>query len=195
VHAKYGQDVAVQIALKLIMHALNKIYASIGNLPNKMQKLNEANRIVYQNIGREGLPLGQFIDLGFLKNHTFSKQSQKNLIFKKTTTLFNLSFLLSYILFEDDPNKIAIMEKASKWFGLAFQLYDDFLDISQDANANTPNFINQIGQDEALELFNKSVLKCSTYLNQLDLKMSFFDELFKKLKAGVDEANTKSKPL
>ena len=51
VHAKYGQDVAVQIALKLVMNALNKIYSSIGNLPNKMKKIFEANRIVYQNIG------------------------------------------------------------------------------------------------------------------------------------------------
>ena len=188
VHAKYGQDVAVQIALKLVMNALNKIYSSIGNLPNKMKKIFEANRIVYQNIGREGLPLGQFIDLGFLKNHMFTKQSQKNLIFKKTTTLFNLSFLLSYIVFEDDQNKIAIMEKASKWFGLTFQLYDDFLDVNQDAKANSPNFINQCGEEEAFMLFKKSALKCSSYLSQLELKMIFFDELLKKLETGVAEA-------
>jgi len=136
------------------------------------------------------LPLGQYIDLGFLKNRKFSIQNQKNLIFKKTTTLFNMSFLLSYIVFEDDANKIAMMEKASKWFGLAFQLYDDFLDITQDANANTPNFINQIGKREAHELFKKCVSKCSNYLRHLELKMDFFDALFLKLEAGVDAVMT-----
>jgi geranylgeranyl diphosphate synthase type II len=190
VHAKYGQDVAIQTALKLVFNALNKIYTSIGSLPNRMKKLSDANRIIYQNIGREGLPLGQYIDLGFLKNPRFSIQNQKNLIFKKTTTLFNMSFLLSYIVFEEDANKIAMMEKASKWFGLAFQLYDDFLDITQDASANTPNFINQIGKTEAHELFTKCITKCSNYLRHLGLKMDFFDELFFKLTSGVNSVMT-----
>lgn len=188
VHAKYGQDIAIQIAIKLMMSALQKIYGVVGVLPDKMNKIYEINSIIYQNIGREGLPLGQYMDLGFLKDKMFSSMKRKehqDLIFKKTTTLFNLSFMLSYLLYVNDRNKIAIMEKVSKWFGLSFQLYDDFLDINQDSTANSPNFVIRFGYDEALQLFNKSILKTRKYLELLNINMVFFNELFNKLESGI----------
>jgi geranylgeranyl diphosphate synthase type II len=188
VHAKYGESVAIQIAIKLMMDALNKIYSVIEVLPNKMTKIYEVNSIIYKNLGRDGLPMGQYIDLSFLKDKMYTKINRKehtDLIFKKTTTLFNLSFMLSYILYVNDENKIAIMEKTSKWFGLAFQLYDDFLDINQDNDANSPNFINQFGYNEALLLFKKSIEKTRKYLQLLDIDMAFFNELFNKLESAI----------
>ena len=190
VHSKYGESTAIQIAIKLMMDAINKIYGVIEVLPNKMTKIYEINSVIYKNLGRDGLPLGQYIDLSFLKDKMYTKINRKehtDLIFKKTTTLFNLSFMLSYLLYVNDANKIAIMEKTSKWFGLAFQLYDDFLDINQDREANSPNFINQFGFDETLVLFNKSIEKTRKYLQLLDIDMSFFNELFKKLETAIPQ--------
>lgn len=190
VHSKYGESTAIQIAIKLMMDAINKIYGVIEVLPNKMTKIYEINSVIYKNLGRDGLPLGQYIDLSFLKDKMYTKINRKehtDLIFKKTTTLFNLSFMLSYLLYVNDANKIAIMEKTSKWFGLAFQLYDDFLDINQDKEANSPNFINQFGYQETLILFNKSIEKTRKYLQLLDIDMSFFNELFKKLETAIPQ--------
>jgi geranylgeranyl diphosphate synthase type II len=193
VHAKYGENTAIQIAIKLMMDALNKIYKVIEVLPNKMTKIYQINNVIYKNLGRDGLPMGQYIDLNFLKNNMCSKINRKehtDLIFKKTTTLFNLSFMLSYLLYVNDENKINIMEKTSKWFGLAFQLYDDFLDIEQDKEANSPNFINQYGYDETLLLFKKSIEKTRKYLQLLDINMLFFDELFTKLESTIPDKLT-----
>jgi geranylgeranyl diphosphate synthase type II len=190
VHSKYGESTAIQIAIKLMMDAINKIYGVIEVLPNKMTKIYEINSVIYKNLGRDGLPLGQYIDLSFLKDKMYTKINRKehtDLIFKKTTTLFNLSFMLSYLLYVNDVNKISIMEKTSKWFGLAFQLYDDFLDINQDREANSPNFINQFGFQETLVLFNRSIEKTRKYLQLLDIDMAFFNELFKKLETSIPQ--------
>jgi geranylgeranyl diphosphate synthase type II len=172
------------------MDALNKIYKVIEVLPNKMTKIYEVNSVIYKNLGQDGLPMGQYIDLSFLKdklNNKINRKEHTELIFKKTTTLFNLSFMLSYLLYVNDENKIAIMEKTSKWFGLAFQLYDDFLDINQDKEANSPNFINQFGFNESVVLFRKSIEKTRKYLELLDIDMVFFNELFAKLESAVPQ--------
>ena len=188
IHAKYGESTAIQIAIKLMMEAVKKIYNAVSTLPNKNSKIYDINAVIYKNLGRDGLPMGQYIDLSFLKDKMYSRINRKehtDLIFKKTTTLFNLSFMLSYLLYVDDRNKIATMEKVSKWFGLAFQLYDDFLDINQDKDANSPNFINQFGFDESLLLFKKSIQKTRNYLELLEIDMVFFNELFIKLESAI----------
>jgi len=190
IHAKYGESTAIQIAIKLMMDAINKIYGVIKCLPNNMTKIYKINNVLYKNLGRDGLPMGQYIDLSFLKNNKFTNINRKehnDLIFKKTTTLFNLSFMLSYLLYVNDENKIATMEKTSKWFGLAFQLYDDFLDINQDKEANSPNYINQFGYNETLILFKKSIEKTRKYLQLLDIDMTFFNELFIKLETAIPQ--------
>ena len=41
VHAKYGQDVAIQMAIKLMMSALHKIYGVVGLLPDKISIIKQ----------------------------------------------------------------------------------------------------------------------------------------------------------
>ena len=78
------------------------------------------------------------------------------------------------------------MKKVSKWFGIAFQLYDDFLDIDQDTINNSPNYVNKYGYDIAYELFIKSINKTKFYLNSLDIEHNFFNEVFDLLLMKVN---------
>jgi len=191
IHYKYGETVALLEAFKLMGIALNLIFQTVAKLDNdntaSKNRIFVFNEIIYKNLGRDGLPMGQYIDIKLLKNQfTISNKKQhKDLIFKKTTTLFNLSFLLSFALYTSDRNKLTIMEKASKWFGLAFQIYDDFTDISQDCDKNSPNIVNKFGKETAFELFNKAVKKTKKYLNELEINLEYFNQILDKLSSNI----------
>lgn len=183
VHKKYGVPIALQLSIILLRKSFKKIYDTIKQLDNNVEKIYIYNEIINNNLGKDGLPMGQFMDINFLKNKVglSSKKDYQNLIYKKTTTLFNLSFLLTYVLFENNKDKIAIIGKASKHFGIAFQLYDDFTDISQDLISKTPNYILKYGCANTYMVFNKSCSKCIMYLEKMGINHPFFTELFRHL--------------
>jgi geranylgeranyl diphosphate synthase type II len=195
VHKQYGERLAIQFAMMLVRKALQNIYSSLNSTDNNTQKLYLFNEIINTNLGKNGLPMGQLIDINFLKNKVglTSKKDYQALIYKKTTTLFNLSFLLTYILYETSPEKIEKMKKASKWFGLTFQLYDDFTDIKQDTNSSTPNYVIKYGVEQAYDMFRKGITKSLLYLSDLGVNHLFFSELFQYLdKIVVKEINSLS---
>jgi geranylgeranyl diphosphate synthase type II len=180
IHNKYGETNALNISIFLFTKALELIYQNVIEIDKSGKKIYEINKIIYDNIGKNGLPLGQYLDLGFLKNKLKldDKKDHISLIYKKTTTLFNLSFLIPFVLLTNDSSKIEVMKKVSKWFGIAFQLYDDFLDIDQDTINNSPNYVNKYGYDTSYELFIKSINKTKFYLKSLQIEHNFFNEVF-----------------
>lgn len=179
IHNKYGETNALNISIFLFRKAIELIYENVIEIDNSGKKIYEINKIIYDNIGKNGLPLGQYLDLGFLKNKLKldNKKDHISLIYKKTTTLFNLSFLIPYILQTDNNDNIEIMKKVSKWFGIAFQLYDDFLDIEQDKKNNSPNYVNKYGIELAYSFFTKSINKTKLYLKTLEIDNTFFNEV------------------
>jgi geranylgeranyl diphosphate synthase type II len=183
VHKKYGVPIALQFSIILLRKSFQKVYNTLKQIDNNIQKIYTYNQIINNNLGKNGLPMGQFMDISYLKNKVglSSKKDYQNLIYKKTTTLFNLSFLLTYVLFEDNKDKIAIMAKASKHFGMAFQLYDDFTDIVQDIQSTTPNYILKYGCENTYSIFRSSCEKCITNLECVGITHNFFTELFEYL--------------
>ena len=179
-HKKYSVSTALQLSMVLIRKALQKIFNNLKSIDNSVEKLYLYNQIINENLGKQGLPMGQFIDINFLKNKIglTNEKDYKNLIYKKTTTLFNLSFILTYILFDTNTNNIALVSDISKYFGIAFQLYDDFTDIEQDQNSKTPNYIIRYGCKKTYYIFLKSIVKCNDYLDVLQINNIFFKELF-----------------
>ena len=187
VHKKYGVPIALQFSIILLRKSFQKVYSTLKQIDNNIEKIYTYNEIINNNLGKDGLPMGQFMDINYLKNKIglSSKKDYQNLIYKKTTTLFNLSFLLTYVLYENDKDKIAIMAKASKHFGIAFQLYDDFTDIIQDMQSKTPNYILKYGCDNTYSIFRGSCDKCIMNLECIGIKHNFFTELFEYLDAIV----------
>jgi geranylgeranyl pyrophosphate synthase len=134
------------------------------------------------------LPLGQYLDLGFLKQRLqiADKKQHQDLIYKKTTTLFNLSFLLAFAMHTDDPEEMKKMAQVSEWFGIAFQLYDDFLDIDQDKQNKSPNYILNYGKIESYDVFKMAISNARKYLIELEINHSFFTEIFDILETQVE---------
>lgn len=187
VHKKYGVPLALQFSILLLRKSFQKVYSTLKQIDNNIEKIYTYNEIINNNLGKDGLPMGQFIDINYLKNKIglSSKKDYENLIYKKTTTLFNLSFLLTYVLFESNKDKIAIMAKASEYFGVAFQLYDDFTDILQDMQSKTPNYILKYGCKNTYSIFRESCDKCIMNLDTIGIQHNFFTELFEYLDSIV----------
>lgn len=186
-HKKYGVPLALQFSIILLRKSFHKIFDTLKQLDKNTETLFLYNEIINNNLGKDGLPMGQFLDLKYLKNKIglTNRKDYQNLIYKKTTTLFNLSFLLTYVIYETNKEKIEIMSKVSYHFGIAFQLYDDFTDIVQDLNSKTPNYIIKYGCNNTYTVFKENVSKCLTYLDDLDIKHAFFIELFEYLDTVV----------
>jgi geranylgeranyl diphosphate synthase type II len=183
VHKKYGVPLALQLSIMILRKSFQKIYDTLKQLDSNAEKIYIYNVIMNNNLGKDGLPMGQFMDINFLKNKIglTTKKDYQNLIYKKTTTLFNLSFLLTYVLYENDKQKIDIISKASKYFGIAFQLYDDFTDINQDLQSKTPNYIIKYGCENTYKVFNDSCTNCIKNLEIVGISHVFFTELFQYL--------------
>jgi geranylgeranyl pyrophosphate synthase len=187
IHKKYGYGRAVEVSLYLIKCAFKLIYSDLKKMDNNVELVFLYNKIIYENLGKNGLVGGQSADLNFLKKKIGldSKNDYKNLIYKKTTTLFNLCFALSYILFDTTPDNMEKVLLCSKSFGLVFQLYDDFTDIEQDKKSNTPNFILKYGHAKTYQVYTKNVNRLYLNLGELNIDQTFIAEICDMLSGRV----------
>lgn len=187
IHNAYGETVALNVALFLMRRATYMLYLNMQSCTDG-RRVFLYNQIIYDNIGKSGLPLGQYLDLGFLKQRLqiADKKQHQDLIYKKTTTLFNLSFLLAFAMHTDNPEEMKKMAQVSEWFGIAFQLYDDFLDIDQDKQNKSPNYILNYGKIESYDVFKTAICNARKYLIELDIHHTFFTEIFDILETQVE---------
>ena len=98
---------------------------------------------------------GQFLDL-FPPNQNL--ETVKQVIYKKTITLFEVSFVLGWIFGGGDVSKLEKVKKAAYHFGLAFQTADDLGDMLQDEKKQREISIARlIGKERALMLFDEEM--------------------------------------
>ena len=86
----------------------------------------------------------------------------------------------------DNPEEMKKMAQVSEWFGIAFQLYDDFLDIDQDKQNKSPNYILNYGKIESYDVFKTAICNARKYLIELDIHHPFFTEIFDILETQVE---------
>lgn len=103
------------------------------------------------NTGLQGATGGQYLDI-FPPD--LSLETVKEVIHKKTTSLFEISFVFGWLYGGGDINKLDSVKKAASHFGMAFQIADDLGDMLQDAaNERKINMATLFGKEEALQLF------------------------------------------
>ncbi|AXX91449.1 octaprenyl-diphosphate synthase [Malaciobacter molluscorum LMG 25693] len=76
------------------------------------------------------LSIGEMIDVDLTKNFNTSYDKYFDMIYKKTASLIEASAKAAALLAKKDENKFALYGKN---LGLAFQMIDDILDITQDS--------------------------------------------------------------
>lgn len=133
-HIAFGETAAVLASFTLMgagyggIHENGKIMAKDGE-KRAMICLGEAVRCA----GLNGATQGQFLDL-FPPD--LNLETIQSIIYKKTVTLFEISFLFGWIFGGGELDRIPLLKKCAYHLGLAFQIADDLEDVAQEKGLN-----------------------------------------------------------
>ncbi len=182
-HKAYGETVALLASYALITAGFEKIHCNArvmreSGLP--MAHFSDRCCVVALESathcsGIVGATGGQFLDL-FPPNH--SLETVKSVIYKKTVTLFEVSFVLGWVFGGGDLNKLDQVKRAAYHFGMAFQTADDLGDMLQDEKKQREISISRvIGKERALLFFDEEMRHLQKDLEELKLLTPSFEKM------------------
>lgn len=178
-HKVYGESVALLASYALIAEGYGCLaknarliqHASVSFSSEIDQRCLLALENATHNTGILGATGGQYLDL---KPASLDLEGIRDVLFKKTVTLFEISFVLGWIFGGGDLSSLDKVKKSAEHFGLAFQIADDIGDMEQDqANGRLINIANLLGKAEALRLFHEEITQFTSSL--IDLKVYSID--------------------
>lgn len=183
-HKVYGESIALLASYALICAAFEKIHKNTEALREAGYPLSDrAGMIALQHAtsaaGILGATGGQFLDL-FPPNYNL--ETIRDVIQKKTVTLFEVSFIFGWVFGGGDLSQLHLLKQAASHFGMAFQIADDLEDIAQDEkNQREINIAKHIGKDRALFIFEEEMRKLQRLLKELGLDTPSFRKMCEML--------------
>ncbi|MBM3208132.1 MAG: polyprenyl synthetase family protein [Chlamydiae bacterium] len=188
-HKVYGEAIALLSSYSLITAAFEKIHTNAqvmkqqgspyADIADKVCSI--ALEVATQCGGLKGATGGQFLDI-FPPNITLDVVKQ--VIYKKTVTFFEVSFVFGWVFGGGDLNKIDLLKKAAYHLGMAFQIADDIGDLAQDdKNERDINMAKLVGKERALAIFNEEIKNFEKQLSDLELLTPSFNKMIDKLKS------------
>ena len=183
---KFGERESILISFYSISEAFKLLFDGINNnkdifSDNIFDKVYELLNYWNEEIGKN-LIIGQMLDLSIDIEEMLNikiKKDKKNIILYKTASLFSFSFILG-ALFSGIDN-IIDFKKMGYYFGIMFQLMDDFKDM--DTDEENANYFLKNGKKQSIELY----LNCKLELLKLLEKYNLYTNDFKMLISKIDE--------
>jgi len=119
------------------------------------------------NTGIFGATGGQLLDLSPAE---ISETALLETIHKKTTSLFEISFVLGWLYGGGEADALPEVKRTAASFGLAFQIIDDLGDLAQDAaQGHQGNFASFLGEEEAKRRARRELAFFKEKLKSLNL--------------------------
>jgi len=178
VHKIYGESIALLTSYSLICAAFEKIHHNAEKMKEAgigMIALAEATRAA----GILGAVGGQFYDLF---PPSLSLETLRDVIYKKTVTLFEVSFVFGWLFGGGDEALLGRVKQAAYHFGMAFQIADDLVDLAQDEkNERDMNLARHIGKERALVVFEEELKALRVSLVTLGLDTPSFRKMVEML--------------
>ena len=181
VHKKYGEDMALLVGDGLLTYAFETMLSRVGDIPAD-RALSAALELAY-SAGIDGMVGGQTIDLES-EGQRISVEQLNLLQSLKTGALLKAACVMGAILGGATREKRLAAEKFGKDVGRAFQIVDDILDATADAET----LGKPVGADAAAEK--------STYVTLLglpkakEMAQKHTDEALSSLDVFGDEADS-----
>lgn len=177
VHKVYGETIALLASYALIAEGYGSI-ADAGRCfdgqPNNKQE--GAVRVMLAlenaafNTGLTGATGGQFLDI-FPPD--LSESTLREVIHKKTSSLFEISFIFGWLFGGGDLAKLSEVKACASHFGMAFQVADDLDDVEQDLkNGRKINMAGAFGADAAKRIFLEEIAGYRSLLKELEIDSS-----------------------
>ena len=187
VHKVYGESIALLASYSLICSAFEKLYLNGAVMrdsePPFCSFADRACVVALEHATRSagilGATGGQFLDL-FPPN--FNIDTIRQVIYKKTVTLFEISFVFGWLFGGGDMNLLDVVKKAAYHFGMAFQIADDIGDLAQDEkNQREINLAKHIGKDRAFLTFEEEMRQFQKCLKEIQLETPSFSKMIAML--------------
>ncbi|HSX13829.1 MAG TPA: polyprenyl synthetase family protein [Chlamydiales bacterium] len=185
-HVAFGETAAILASYTLMAAGYGGIHENgriIGNDKRAMECLKYAVKCA----GIQGATQGQYDDL-FPPD--LSLKTIQAIIYKKTVTLFEISFLFGWIFGGGDLSKIPLLKKSAYHLGMAFQIGDDLEDSLQDAgHIRGLNIAAALGRENAISHLEQEIASFEEKLKELSLWSSPFQALVKTLQKPLFVSN------
>ncbi len=190
-HKVYGETIAILASYALITGAFGKIHrntellrqagAPFAALCDRVATLALEN--ASNCAGILGATGGQFYDMF---PPSFTLDNLKQVIYKKTVTLFEVSFVFGWLFGGGDLLQLQRVRKAAYHFGMAFQIADDLLDIDQDEKMEREvNLARFVGKERAQGVFEEEMRAFEFCLKELKLDTPSFQKMQQMLRGYV----------
>lgn len=175
VHKVYGEATALLVSYALIAAGYGLLAENAKQLAKrKIHFSAESDRICVlalenaaYNTGLCGATGGQFLDI-YPEN--LSLQVLRDVIHKKTISLFEISFVLGWLFGGGNVSDLNKVKQLASHFGMAFQIADDLEDREQDViNGRKVNLANALGVEKAKLIFQEELIGFQQTLKSLEL--------------------------
>ncbi len=182
-HKVYGETIALLASYALITAAFERIHCNAAVMRESGLFSSEASDLVCRLAlecathcsGILGATGGQFLDL---YPPTLNLEMVKQVIYKKTVTLFEVSFVFGWLFGGGDINLLEKVKKAAYHLGMAFQIQDDLGDVVQDEkNQRDISMARLVGKEKAFVLFKEEMALFEKHLKDLRIYTPSFQKM------------------
>lgn len=180
-HIVYGEDMALLAGDALITQAF-EVLLSDNNVKLFGEKaIIKSSRELAKAAGSRGMVAGQVIDINMDSYHDIDEKLVLNMYKNKTGALFSVAARMGAICADANENQVKLCGEYGENLGIAFQLYDDIMDVSQDENKIT--YVSLFGKEKAINMANYYTDKSIENIKEFKEKGLILSDLPKLLSA------------
>ena len=158
-HRMFDEKTALLVTYALIAEAYAKLQQG-----SPKQLLPLVIEQASKNTGMGGATSGQFLDLD-IKEH---EEKIEHVLYLKTGSLFELSFVVGWLLGGGEVKALEKVRQTAYHFGLAFQISDDIDDYESDVGKRY-NYARSQGLSKAHQRLDEELMCLKQYLVELGI--------------------------
>ena len=189
-HKVYGEAMGVLSGVSLLNYAYETMLKTF-EMTSDADRVIRALKIMSEKTGIHGMLGGQSVDVEN-DGKPMSREMIDYIYENKTSALIEASVMTGAILGGATEEEIAIVEKAAKNIGLAFQIQDDILDVTSteeelgkpihsDEKNHKTTYVTLMGIEKASQQVKKLSDEAVTLLEGLNKKNEFLFTLVNEL--------------
>lgn len=184
VHVAYGEATALLASYAFISAGYEQIARNGMKFGEKGFEIALiALENVAHNTGVLGATGGQWLDL-FVPHP--NPEELKEILYKKTVSLFEIAFVLGWLFGQGDLKKLPEVKSCAAHFGVAFQIADDLHDALQDnAHVYGANYALTLGQETAKRECLKEIEAFSKELSRLEVPLTPLKRIAEELAIAI----------
>ena len=192
-HKVYGEAMGVLSGVALLNYAYEVMLTAFdkADTPDRQAHVIQALNAISHKTGLYGMLGGQSVDVEN-DGKPMSREMIDYIYENKTSALIEASVMTGAILGGATEEEIAIVEKAAKNIGLAFQIQDDILDVTSteeelgkpihsDEKNHKTTYVTLMGIEKASQQVKKLSDEAVTLLEGLNKKNEFLFTLVNEL--------------